>query len=120
MFLLTSDLKELERTAPAEKQVNLLPAFDPWTVGASRDVDAFMARKHRPRIYRTAGWITAVILVNGVVDGVWKWERKGSKLLVTMEALNKLEPWAKKAAEAEADRLAEHLDAKLELSWGKV
>jgi hypothetical protein len=62
---------DLERLAPAVREsVRLLPPFDPYLMGyASRD--HLFEPVHRPKVSRTAGWISAVLLVNGRVDGTW-------------------------------------------------
>jgi Winged helix DNA-binding domain len=57
------------------------------------------------------------VLVNGRMEGVWKHERKGGRLLVTIEPFGKLPKWARAEIEAEAERLAAFLGGKLELSW---
>jgi hypothetical protein len=33
----------------------LLPAFDPWVIGASRDAAALLDHAHRSRVYRAQG-----------------------------------------------------------------
>jgi hypothetical protein len=58
-----------------------------------------------------------VLLVNGRMDGVWKHERKGRRLTVTIEPFGKLPKWARTGAEAEAERLAAFLGGELALSW---
>jgi hypothetical protein len=54
--------------------VRLLPAFDPYVVG-------FQPRRYlvepqfQARVFRPQGWISAVVLVGGVVVGTWKPDR---------------------------------------------
>jgi hypothetical protein len=55
--------------------------------------------------------------VNGRMEGVWKYERKGKRLLVSIEPFGKLPKWARAGAEAEAERLADLLGGELGLSW---
>jgi hypothetical protein len=58
-----------------------------------------------------------VLLVNGRMEGVWKHERKGKRLVVSLEPFGKLPKWARTEIEAEAERLAAFLGGDLELTW---
>jgi hypothetical protein len=88
-----------------------------WVIGAARDAAALLDPAEKKRVYRNQGWISPVLLVNGRMDGVWKHERKGKRLTVTIEPFGKLPKWARKEAEAEAERLAEFLGGELDVSW---
>jgi hypothetical protein len=63
----------------------------------------------KARVYRPQGWISPVILVNGRMAGVWKHERRGSRLVVELEPFGSLPRWARAQLDAEADRLAAFL-----------
>src|SRR5260370_16361532 len=65
--ILAADLAAIKR-AKIEASVVLLPLFDPYMLGhASRD--HIVERAFASRVSRTAGWISAVVLVNGTVAG---------------------------------------------------
>jgi uncharacterized protein YcaQ len=116
-WLLSQHVEEIAAAKPAGT-VNLLPAFDQWVVGASRHVDAMVAGDNRARIYRPQGWLSPVLLVDGRMDGVWRHERKGRRLLVTIEPFVKPVAATRRAVESEAKRLADFLGAdELELTW---
>ncbi|HWT93756.1 MAG TPA: crosslink repair DNA glycosylase YcaQ family protein, partial [Solirubrobacteraceae bacterium] len=83
----------------------LLPLFDVWTVSLNRNVDAILARDHRPLVYRQAGWISPVVLVDGAVAGTWKHETTKGSTVVTIEPFGKLPRWAADQLDAEAERL---------------
>lgn len=51
------------------------------------------------------------------MDGVWKFERKGSRLIVELEPFLDLPTWVRQAAEDEAERLAAYMGRRLELAW---
>ncbi|HZC14994.1 MAG TPA: winged helix DNA-binding domain-containing protein [Thermoleophilaceae bacterium] len=112
--------EHVTEAAGARKPPNiarLLPGFDQWAIGASRTAPAQLDPGHKARVYRPQGWISPVLLVNGRMDGVWRHERKGARLIVEIEPFGKLPAWARKQAGAEAGRLAEHLGADLEVTW---
>jgi len=114
-WVLSRDVRELAATEPRDV-ARLLPAFDPWVAGASRTVDAFVARQHRPRVYRPQGWFSPVLLVNGRMVGVWRHTTKGRRLVVELEPFGRLPAWARAELEAEAERLAGFFDRQLELT----
>lgn len=67
--VLADDVRILEG-ARISGSVALLPAFDPYLMGhVSRD--HMFDRVHGPKVSRTAGWISAVLLVDGRVEGTW-------------------------------------------------
>ena len=94
----------------------LLPAFDPWVIGASRRAP-LLDPEHTARIFRPQGWISPVLLVNGRMAGGWRHERKGRRLLVEIEPFDRLPAWARDQLEAEAERLAAFLDGDLDLHF---
>ena len=61
-----------------------------------------------------------MLLVNGRMLGVWRHDRIGSRLKVTIEAFESLPVWVRQAAEAEAERLVHFLGSGLELTWGPI
>ena len=66
---LEADLKLL--TAPTQgSTVRLLPSFDPYLMGHNNR-DHLFEPAYRPRVSRIAGWISAVVLVDGRVVGTW-------------------------------------------------
>jgi hypothetical protein len=98
--------------------VRLLPAFDQYVVTATLQAEHLMPGPFRDRVYRPQGWLSPVLLVGGRMDGTWRQETRGRRLLVTIEPFTGPPPtWARRAAEAEAERLAAFAGAELELRW---
>jgi uncharacterized protein YcaQ len=116
-WMLREHAEEAAAEEPPERLVRLLPGFDMWVIGAARDAAALLHPAEKKRVYRNQGWISPVLLVNGRMDGVWKHERKGRRLTVTIEPFGKLPKWVRMEVEREAERLADHLDAALEVAW---
>ena len=97
----------------------LLPGFDMWVIGASRDAAALLDPAKKKRVYRDQGWISPVLLVNGRMEGVWRHERRGRRLEITVEPFAGKPPgWARSQVEAEAARLAAFVGGELTLRWG--
>ena len=117
-WVLARDLRELATAEPPDA-ARLLPAFDPWIVGASRDAAALLEPTHKARVYRRQGWISPVVLVNGRMVGVWRHTAKRRRLVVELEPFGRLPAWARTQLETEAERLSEFLGGGLELHWGR-
>jgi Winged helix DNA-binding domain len=116
-WMLREHAEEAAAEEPVSRLVRLLPGFDMWTIGAARDAAALLDPAEKKRVYRNQGWISPVLLVNGRMEGVWKHERKGRRLVVAIEPFGKLPKWARTEVEAEAERLAGFLGGELEVSW---
>jgi uncharacterized protein YcaQ len=114
VWLLARDRRPL-LAAKQPKLVRLLPAFDPWVLGASR-VEGLLDPAHKPIVYRAQGWISPVVLVDGRISGVWKHTQKGRRLSVEVEPFVRLPKWVRANVEAEAERLAGFLGGELTLS----
>jgi hypothetical protein len=114
-WVLARDMRGMG-SAKSTNTARLLPAFDPWVVGASRRAAALLEARHKTRVFRPQGWISPVVLVNGRMVGVWKHVRKGRRLLVEIEPFGRLPAWARVQVEAEAERLAAYVDCDLALS----
>ena len=118
MWMLTADIDPAAACGP-EKVVRLLPAFDQFVIVSTRQADNLLPGPFRSRIYRPQGWISPVLLVGGQMAGVWKHERKGTRLTVTFEPFAKLAKWAVNTAEAEAADLGRFLGVgdNVQVTW---
>lgn len=110
-WVLAADLPALLAAEPSNV-ARLLPAFDPWVIGAARQAP-LLQPAHVSRVYRPQGWVSPVLLVNGQVAGVWKHTRRGSRVMVEIEPFGRLPAWARKQLKAETERLAEFLGHEL-------
>ena len=90
--------------------IHLLPNFDLYTLHY-RPREAFLPAGVYDRVFRTAGWISPVVLYDGAVAGVW--ERKGGSLRV--ELFVRETKRLRSGVEREARRLGEFLGTELAL-----
>jgi hypothetical protein len=112
--LLAAHLEALS-DARAPRSVRLLPAFDPYVVGA-RPRDDFVDQRDEPAIFRSQGWISPVLLVDGQAAGVWAHERRGRVVEVRVEPFARLPPRVRRALSEEAQRLGAFLGGPAKLS----
>jgi uncharacterized protein YcaQ len=115
-WMLAADLPEAA-AAPPVRSVRLLPAFDQLVVTATRHAARLLPGPFEPRVYRPQGWLSPVVLVDGRWVAVWRHERKGSRVEVTVEPFVDVPAKTRRAVEAEAARLAAFLGGTLTLAW---
>ena len=109
MDLLATDVKAIAQ-AKIDQPVQLLPNFDPYILGhATRD--HLFERAHSPKVSRTAGWISAVVLVDGSVAGTWTYTLAGKTFRVTVEPFGKLTSAVLKAIRDRAGELSKAVGA---------
>lgn len=116
-WLLSEHATEVANASPPGS-VRLLSAFDQYVVAAPRDQPAVLPGAFKGRVYRPQGWLSPVVLIDGRMEGVWRHERKNDRLVVRIEPFGEVPGWARRAAEAEAERLAGFTGGALELTWG--
>jgi hypothetical protein len=114
--MLTQHLAEAVEGNPSQS-VRLLPAFDHYVIAATLHASNLLPGSVCDRVYRAQGWISPVLLVDGRMDGVWRYERQGEWVVVEIEPFVDLGPEARSRAEGEAERLAAFLGGELDLSW---
>ena len=121
MWMLAADAEEAANV-PKTKTTRLLPGFDQYVLAATRHAEKLMPGERaelRPLVYRNQGWISAVVLVDGRMAGVWRFERKGRRLPVEIEPFPgvKITKALRGAVEHEAEDLARFLGGELSLTW---
>ena len=98
--------------------VRLVPAFDQYVVGATLHAEALLPPDvPRSRVYRAQGWLSPVLLVDGRMEGVWRFARKGRRIAISIEPFRSQGAGVREAAEAEAERIAGFLGGALDLGW---
>lgn len=100
--------------------VRLLPHFDAFVVGS----------QPRERLFAGAAWGRAlagsqagnfpVLLVNGVVTGVWHQKKTGGKVAITVEPLRSLTARQRRELDEQVERIGFILEARPTLAVGPV
>jgi hypothetical protein len=83
-----------------------LPNFDPYLL-AHASKNHLVGDKHYKRIYRPAGWISPVVLLNGRVAGIWSSSRDSTALSLNVELFEKLPAAARTQLNEETARLGQ-------------
>ncbi len=111
-FLLRKDYNQLAQSSFDAQSLQLLPHFDPYLLGHS-EKDHLVDSAHYKQVYRKAGWISPVVLLNGRAIGVWSYTRKGQRLALIVEPFKRFS----KSIRAKIEEKAASLGDFLETSW---
>ena len=106
--------------APPPAPVRLLPYFDAFQVGSQPRAMLFAGRASERALARSQAGNYPVLLLDGVVGGVWHQRRSGRRLVVTVEPLGRLSRPQRAALEAEVERIGLIVEARPELTVGPV
>jgi hypothetical protein len=113
------DVAAIEATRATKGKVRLVGGFDPFIVGAGLR-DQLLPAKHLKRVSRTAGWISPVVLVDGVAAGVWDARRSGDRLAMTIEPFAEPPPRLRTSIESAAREIGRAQDLAVSVVYGSV
>jgi hypothetical protein len=112
---LAEHVDELAATDPTT-EVRLLPGFDQYVLGPGTADGHVVPSHRRSAVSRTAGWISPVVVVGGVVSGTWALEGDVVRVAWFPEAGD----IPRRALDAEVQRLAGLRGRGLEVEIGLV
>src|SRR2546427_5594544 len=116
-WLLKDDLDALLRSEFRDP-VRLIPNFDVYLAGRDRRVLSSSKEEHK-KVYREAGWVSAVVLVRGRVGGVWSVKTRKEKLLLNIQPFAEFGSDLRRFVEEEAETYADFLGCSsgVNISW---
>lgn len=100
--------------------VRLLPYFDAYGIAAQPRELLFPGRAYRRALAGGQAGNFPLLLVDGVVAGVWHQRRQGRRTTVTVEPLGRLSARQERELGERVERVGEVLEARPELVIGKV
>ena len=96
----------LQPAPPAEAwPVRLLYRFDMYLL-AHRNKDWVVPPAHYKAVFRPAGHIEGIVVVRGQAAGTWRYDRKGSSLIITVNPFKRLPKYVLKQIERRAKQVA--------------
>ncbi len=108
-WVLRADLGLLMGAKVERPLVRLLPYFDSFLLG-HKEKGHLVDAAHYKRVYRAAGWLSPVVLLDGHVAGVWSYKRQAGRLGVRVEPFGPFTDEVKSLVTKEAEDLARFLD----------
>lgn len=118
-FTLVSSLETIQ-TSQETFAVRLLPQFDAYVVGVSRDCEPVLPGAFKNLVYRPQGWISAVLLVNGRMEGVWEMEKQGSKTVVNVRTFQPINRKVEQGIQKELERLGKYWDSEVSATYALI
>jgi hypothetical protein len=115
-LILCADYNQLRNSAIEDHHVRLLPSFDAYLL-AHAEKDHLVPARFYKRVYQNQGWITAVVLREGRVIGVWSIQRRGKRSSLEIEPFEKFTRPVRSGIEEETASLAQFLDEPLEVKY---
>lgn len=100
--------------------VRLLPLFDAYVLDIGRMGEPVLPKQYWKRVFRQQGWTTAVVLVDGLIRGVWDYKLKDTTTAITVEMFDPPTKQVKQGIEAEAVRLGAFLNTAVALEYGPI
>lgn len=82
-----------------------------------RDKGHLVDEAHYKRIYRKAGRLSPVVLVNGRAVGIWPRDRRGERLSLRVEPFHGMSQAVREGIEIEARDLGRFLGATCEIAY---
>ena len=113
---LRATLEPMQRLDPSET-IRLLPLFDAYTIGMPRDREQLLDGANTRLVFRPQGWISAVVLVNGSIQGVWQQTARRSQSVVKVHLFCPPQTVIQKGIEAEVERLSDFFKTKVVLEY---
>jgi hypothetical protein len=100
--------------------VRLLPYFDAYGIAVQPREQLFPGEAYRRALAGGQAGNYPLLLVDGVVAGVWHQRRRGRRTTVTVELLGHLTARQEREVGEQAERVGDVLEARAELVIGKV
>jgi hypothetical protein len=104
--------------ADSAQSVRLLPMFDVYVLAQSRNLEPVLAKEHKGKVFRPAAWVSAVVLVDGRISGVWEYKVKTTNTTVKVRmfappVLLRIQAGVREAIVTEAERLNDFLNTRV-------
>ena len=100
--------------------VRLLPYFDAYVVGCHPRERLFPGRAAERALAHGQAGNFPVLLIDGVVGGVWHQRRAGRKIAITVEPLGDLSAAQRRALDEQVERVGAIMEGRPELAIGKI
>jgi len=117
-WILREDYQKLAKSHLGDQILRLLPSFDPYMLGHV-DKNHLVDSPYYKRVYRNAGWISPVVLLNGRVIGIWSNRRRGNRLSLEIQPFENLSKSIHRKIQEEAASLGDFLETSWEIKFSR-
>jgi hypothetical protein len=116
LLILRSDLRALKKGPASDDSVHLLPYFDVYLLAHSVK-DHLLHSRFYKRVYRNQGWISPVVLIDGQIAGVWKYQISRRQIDIAIELFERTNKKVRGQIEAQAHAVAGHFQLTPSISF---
>ena len=116
---LRSTLEPMQHLEPSET-IHLLPLFDAYTLGTPRHREQLLAAAYKKLVFRPQGWVSAVVLLNGSIQGVWQQTARRSQTTVKVSLFCPPRASIHKGIEEAVERIGNFLGTKISVEYEQV
>ncbi|NJL53974.1 winged helix DNA-binding domain-containing protein [bacterium] len=116
---LKSTIEQMQQSK-VSSMVRLLPMFDAYVLDIARIGEPVLPKQYRKRVFRQQGWTTAVVLVDGIIEGVWNHKTNETEMTITVEMFKPPTEQVREGIAAEAARLGKFLDSEVTLIYDSI
>ncbi len=88
-----------------------------YTLGLGRGIEPLLSQAYKHLVFRPQGWISAVVLVNGSIQGVWQSTTQRRQAVVKVRLFSPPATSIRKGIEAEVERLSDFFKKKVALEY---
>jgi hypothetical protein len=113
--MLEEDHEIASSLEPGNATVIMLGNFDSYLLG-HKERTQVVDEGHRKEVFRKAGWVSPVILVDGRCAGTWPHDKKASRTAIEVRPLSGLPRETMASVRTEADDLGRFWDTGIELT----
>ncbi len=119
LLILEEDADSLMKSGSAADSVRLLPKFDALIMG-HKDKSKFIDPDARKRVFLPTAEVSATLLLNGFVQGVWNIKRDKKSWKMTISPFREISEEEVERIEEELERMRDFTGFEIELGWGRV
>lgn len=98
----------------------LLPLFDAYVLDIARMGEPILPKQYWKRVFRQQGWTTAVVLVDGIIKGLWDYQATESQTTVTVELFAEPTRQLQEGIMAEAAWLGDFFGTTVKLNYDSI
>ncbi len=115
-FALHATIEQM-KNLEASETIHFLPLFDVYTLGLGREIEPLLSQAYKKLVFRPQGWISAVILINGSIQGVWQSTTQRQQTVVKVRLFSSPTPSTRKGIETQVERLSGFFQKKVSLEY---
>lgn len=116
---LKSTLEQMQQST-VSGVVRLLPLFDAYVLDIARTGAPILPKQYRKQVFRQQGWTTAVVLVDGIIKGVWDYKSNEKAKTIAVEMFEPPTKLIREGIEAEVVRIGEFLSSEIVLEYSPI